>query len=55
MTVEPKLTLLAIFYLPLCVAPLIILGKKVRHAVQNWTARQFRKPTCWLKRCQASA
>lgn len=37
MLVEPKLTLMAIVFLPLCVVPLVILGKKVRRAIYNLT------------------
>jgi ABC-type multidrug transport system fused ATPase/permease subunit len=37
MMVEPKLTLLAIVFLPLCVVPLVILGKKVRRAIFKLT------------------
>jgi subfamily B ATP-binding cassette protein MsbA len=35
--VNVKLTLLAVIFLPLCVLPLIILGRKVRKAIKNLT------------------
>lgn len=37
LVVNVKLTLLAVIFLPLCVLPLIVLGRKVRKAIKNLT------------------